>query len=195
MEKTVRRLAGTGLRRSEIRQLRWCDIDYDRGAIRVPAKSAKSKRDQSVALPESLAQELRASRPADSAATEPVVPQGAFPNSATFQADVKAAGIERADAEGRVVDMHALRTTYITWLAVTGAHPKAAQALARHASIETTMGRYTDLSLIDMGGTVNRLPLPKAKRRRGRPVAVPTWNRRGDEARRRKADHSCRPSP
>ena len=82
----------------------------------------------------------------------------------------------------------ALRTTYITWLAVTGAHPKTAQALARHASIETTMERYTDLSLIDMGGTVDRLPLPKAKRRRGRPVALPMWDRRGDEARRRRVE-------
>jgi len=179
---------GTGMRRTEIRHLRWCDIDYDRGIIRVPAKSAKSRRDQTVALPERLAQELRTSMPVDAAGTDTVVPKGAFPNSMTFQADVKAAGIARKDAEGRVVDFHGLRHTFVTWLAVTGAHPKTAQTLARHASIETTMERYTDLTLIDMGDTVDRLPLPEAKRRRGRPVAVPTWNRRGDEARRRRVE-------
>jgi hypothetical protein len=43
---------------------------------------------------------------------------------------------------------------------MTGAHPRMAQALARHASIETTMGTYTDLRLFDMKGTVERLPVP-----------------------------------
>ena len=43
---------------------------------------------------------------------------------------------------------------------MTGAHPRTAQALARHASIETTLGTYTDLRLFDMKGTVGKLPLP-----------------------------------
>jgi len=168
---------GTGLRRSEIRRLRWCDIDYERGLIRVPAKSAKSRRDQTVALPERLAKELRSATPVSVAETDTVVPKGAFPNSVTFRRDVEAAGIEREDVEGRVIDLHALRTTFVTWLAMTGAHPKTAQTLARHASIETTMERYTDLALIDMKGTVDGLPLPK--RRPGRPIVRPTtWERR-----------------
>ena len=50
---------------------------------------------------------------------------------------------------------------------MTGAHPRMAQALARHASIETTMGTYTDLRLFNMKGTVERLPLPNGAPLRG----------------------------
>ena len=74
--------------------------------------------------------------------------------------DLRAAGIEKVDAEGRVVDFHALRTTFIFWLGMTGVHPRMAQALARHASIETTLGTYTDLRLFDSKGAVANLPLP-----------------------------------
>lgn len=180
---------GTGLRRSEIRRLRWCDIDDENGLIRVPAKSAKSRRDQTVALPEQLMRDVCDARPLDAADTDTVVPRGAFPNSATFLRDLEAGGIAREDPQGRVIDFHALRTTYVSWLALTGAHPKTAQTLARHASVETTMQRYTDLSLIDMKGTVERLPLPAFQRgrRAGGPVAVTAWDRRGNGTRRRKA--------
>ena len=87
-----------------------------------------------------------------------------FPNSVTFDAGLRAAGIEKVDAEGRVVDFHALRTTFISWLGMTGVHPRMAQALARHASIETTLGTYTDLRLFDSKGAVANLPLPETAR-------------------------------
>jgi len=54
------------------------------------------------------------------------------------------------------VDFHALRTTFVSWLGATGAHPRTAQALARHANIETTMARYTDLRLFDLKAAVER---------------------------------------
>jgi integrase len=86
--------------------------------------------------------------------------------------------VPREDAEGRVIDFHALRTTYVSWLAMTGAHPRLAQDLARHASIETTMARYTDLSMVDAKGAVDRLPLPGAQpKRRGRPATQPRARR------------------
>ena len=112
-----------------------------------------------------------------------MIPAGAFPNALTFHRDLEAAGIPRMDAEGRVVDVHALRTTFISWLAMTGAHPRVAQALARHASIETTMERYTDLALLDTAGTVERLPAPGSagRARKGGAAALRTWDRRGEE--------------
>ena len=39
-----------------------------------------------------------------------------------------------------------------------------AQALARHASIETTLGTYTDLRLLDATRTVANLPRPGTER-------------------------------
>jgi integrase len=113
------------------------------------------------------------------------VPEGTFPTTRTFHADLQAAGIAREGEDGRVVDFHALRTTYISWLAAGGVHPRVAQQLARHASIETTMARYTDLSLLDLGGAVEALPLPEAPRgKRRRPISTPrVWDRRGGRKR------------
>ena len=85
-------------------------------------------------------------------------PRKQFPQIRTFLADIKAAGIERKDGDGRVIDFHSLRTTFVTWLVVSGAHPKTAQILARHASIETTMQIHTDLKLLDFKGAVAALP-------------------------------------
>jgi integrase len=152
---------GTGLRRGELRRLRWCDVDLERGRVTIPAASAKSRRAQAVDLHPRLVEALRATRPLVARPTATVLPPRSMPNSVTFDADLEAAGIPKLDAEGRVVDFHALRTTFISWLGMTGAHPRMAQALARHASIETTMGTYTDLRLFDMKGTVERLPLPR----------------------------------
>ncbi len=178
---------GTGLRRGELHRLRWADVDLTRQRVTVPAASAKSRRDQSVPLHPGLAATLGSQRPAGAAPTDRVVPPGAFPTIRTFWADLQAAGIPREDEGGRVVDFHALRTTFVSWLAMGGTHPRVAQALARHASIETTMARYTDLALVDVKGAVAALPLPKAtvpKRRPGRPVEpLRTWDRQGRRAR------------
>ena len=62
------------------------------------------------------------------------------------------------DRAGRVVDFHALRHTFITRLARGGVHPATAQRLARHSSIELTMGFYTHLRLADTRGALERLP-------------------------------------
>jgi integrase len=174
---------GTGLRKGEIRRLRWCDLDLARGRLTVPASSAKSRRAQTVPLSTALVATLAAARPAGAPPTDPVIPAGAFPNTTTFHRDLEAARIQRKDAEGRVLDVHALRTTFISWLAMTGAHPRVAQALARHASIETTMERYTDLALLDTAGTVERLPVPggAGRARKGGAAALRTWDRRGEE--------------
>jgi integrase len=175
---------GTGLRRGEILRLRWQDVDLEARRVTVSAASAKSRKAQSLPLHVALAATLLASRPAGVSPSEPIVPSGAFPTIRTFWADLAAAGIAREDAEGRVIDFHALRTTFVSWLAMNGVHPRVAQALARHASVETTMSRYTDLALVDLKGTVDGLPLPEApSQRRGRPIKpLRTWDRRGEQA-------------
>jgi len=156
---------GTGLRRGEIARLRWCDVDLERARVSVTAASAKSRREQSVDLHPNLVEELKAIRPRGAPTTDLVFAKSVFPSIRTFWADLARARIPRVDAEGRVVDFHALRHTFVTWLAASGAHPRTAQALARHASIETTMERYTDVRLLDLRGTVAKLPMPTLDRR------------------------------
>ena len=155
--------AGTGLRRGELSTLRWCDADLDRGEVTVIAKHAKSRREQRIPLRSDLAAELSAQKERvravgeSVAATARVFPGRLFPTHRTLAADLKAAGIAQEDAEGRRVDLHALRTTFISSLSAAGVHPRTAQALARHSRLELTMKAYTDLHLLDLRGAVESL--------------------------------------
>ena len=80
------------------------------------------------------------------------------PGIRVFDADCQAAGIAKNDVRGRVVDIHTLRTTFGTHLAVAGVHPRVAQAAMRHSRIELTTNFYTDPALLDVNGAVNALP-------------------------------------
>ena len=62
------------------------------------------------------------------------------------------------DDEGRVIDLHALRTTLGTQLARVGVTPQVAQRIMRHADYRTTLKHYTVLGLIDTAAAMDRLP-------------------------------------
>lgn len=165
--------AGTGLRRGELRRLRWGDLDLDRRMVFVPAASAKSKRDQSVPLRSDLVAELAAYRPEGAAPGDGVFPGRLFPTLRTFKRDCVAAGFgsatraegasrgceryDLADEAGRALDFHCLRVTFVSHLVAAGVHPRVAQALARHAKVETTMAVYADLTALDLRGAVERV--------------------------------------
>ena len=53
------------------------------------------------------------------------------------------AEIPYQDESGRYADFHALRHTFTTNLAKARVHPKTAQVLARHSTINITMELYT----------------------------------------------------
>ena len=56
------------------------------------------------------------------------------------------------------LDFHSLRVTFVTSLARSGVHPKVAQMLARHSTIEITMGTYTKLDDDELRAGVEALP-------------------------------------
>jgi len=60
--------------------------------------------------------------------------------------------------EDEILDFHALRHTCGAWLAMTGAHPKAVQAVMRHSVITLTMDTYGHLFPGQEAETVARLP-------------------------------------
>ena len=68
------------------------------------------------------------------------------------------------DRDGRVIDFHALRHTYISRIVSGGARAKVAQHLARHSTVTLTLGRYAHAALHDVAAAVNDLPsiLPAA---------------------------------
>ena len=153
-------LGATGLRVGELRALTWGDIDFGRALVVVPAKVAKARKEQSIDLHPVVVAALKSVRPATAAAHDAMFPPGSFPNVETFYRDLKAAGIAQLDENKRRVDRHALRHSFTTWLAQSGAHPRVAQALARHSDIRLTMGVYTDPTLLSTKAAVAKLELP-----------------------------------
>ena len=72
--------------------------------------------------------------------------------------DFEAAGIDPIDEQGRVADLHSLRSTLGTWLARAGVVPQVARRMMRHADYSTTLKHYTTLYLDDTRRAVDQLP-------------------------------------
>lgn len=80
----------------------------------------------------------------------PQLPGRLFPTHGTVNANLVAAKLDGEDDQGRILDFHSLRVTFITRLSAAGVHPRTAQALARHSKLELTMRTYTDVRLLDL---------------------------------------------
>lgn len=79
-----------------------------------------------------------------------------------MKVDLAEAGIEYETDEG-FADFHSLRTLYITGLFRAGVHPRIAQQLARHSTIELTMQTYTRVASEEVLQAVARLAVPLGK--------------------------------
>lgn len=152
----------TGLRRREIRTLEWGDLRLGEDpTFTVRAAAAKSRKATTLPLDERVAAQLAALKPDGALPKARVFPY--VPNTTTFYADLQRAGIGKGPDDSRV-DFHSLRHTFITGLAQKGVHPKVAQTLARHSTMELTMRFYTDLRLLDLRGALREAPAKEAKK-------------------------------
>ncbi|GMU81499.1 MAG: hypothetical protein AMXMBFR47_13700 [Planctomycetota bacterium] len=148
----------TGLRCGELKSLRWGDVDLDSltPCIRLRAEATKAGRADSVPLRRSLAESLRAARPAGWKAADLVF--NPTPKRETFLRDCRRAGIDTAPQGGMTLDRHSLRKTFITWLSVAGVAPRVAMKLARHTDLRLTMRTYTDDRQLGDAAEVEKLP-------------------------------------
>jgi integrase len=79
-----------------------------------------------------------------------------------IQADLEAAGVPYVK-EGRTLNFHALRVSFVSSLALSGVPLAVAQKLARHSDPRLTANVYTHLGLADLSRAVESLPpLPDA---------------------------------
>jgi integrase len=62
------------------------------------------------------------------------------------------------DASGHVVDFHALRHTFVSWLVGSGASVSVCQQLARHSTPVLTFNVYSHPTLADHRAAIERLP-------------------------------------
>jgi len=62
------------------------------------------------------------------------------------------------DSAGRVIDFHSLRHTTGTLLAAVGTHPRIAQSLMRHSTVDLTMSLYTHPYAEQQSDAISKLP-------------------------------------
>jgi integrase len=151
-----RMILSTGLRRDELKQLRWGDVKVNAPMphIQLRAETTKAKRADALPLRADLVELLKAHR-ADAADDAPVV--RTLPSMDSHKRYLEWAGIAYVDDRNRRVDFHALRHTYGSMLAKAGIAPRVAMSLMRHTDLRLTMNVYTDPRIFDMAGAVEKL--------------------------------------
>ena len=151
----------TGLRRSELSNLVVDDLDLgdvERATVRVRAAYAKNRREATLPLRPETARALGA----HVATKTPLARVFRLPKKwdsvKWLHADMADAGVVAVDAAGRVVDFHALRTTFGTSLARSGVALQVAQRLMRHSTPVLTSNVYTVLGRDDERRAIAALP-------------------------------------
>ena len=141
-------LAGmTGLRRKELLNICWADINLSAGNafVRVPAKLAKNSKEAEQPVPPAtvaILQALKAqARPNDGDRVFACLSQHV--NTAELlREDLSIAGIEAIDKDGNAICFHSLRNSYISFLANSQTPAKVVQKLARHSDPRLTFNTY-----------------------------------------------------
>lgn len=152
----------TGLRASECASLtpRHFDLNSDPPTVRIDAADEKSRRGDVLPIPSDLVAMLRPWL-ATIGPDEPLWPGDWAKKrrgSKMMMADLARAGIDYRDDDGQQADFHALRHTFLSRLGRSGASAKAMQRLARHTTVQLTLGRYTHANLFDLKSAVDLLP-------------------------------------
>jgi len=172
-----------GLRKGDMQRLTWGDVNFSEGTLTL--RHGKAKRIDVVPMHPQLAEALQRHRKAKPAMPTVRVWTDTVGN-VTRVKDFLRAGIAKRvpvldnegrpvmvgegenarpktristeDDQGRVVDLHALRTTLGTQLARAGVAPQVAQKIMRHSDYTTTLRHYTVLGLHDTSAAVAKLP-------------------------------------
>ena len=171
----------TGLRASELASLNResFDLAADPPTVTVLAAYSKHRRDDTLPLRESTAVDLKPV--VDKLLSgERIFHLQACPRYAEMlHADLEAARaawledakapeererreesdyLKAEDSAGRVIDFHSLRHTCGTLLASANVHPRVAQSLMRHSTVDLTMSLYTHPYAEQQVDAVERLP-------------------------------------
>jgi integrase len=140
-------LAGTtGLRRKELLNLAWDDINLLADSyVRVKASAAKNDKEAKQPIPPFVVRLLTVFK----AATRPKLSDRVFVSFSKWintaeliRADLAAANIDPIDKDSNEICFHSLRNSYISFLANSDTPPKVVQKLARHSDPRLTFNTY-----------------------------------------------------
>ena len=135
-----------------MRLLEWRDLDLNAGLMHLRAETTKARRAASLPLPPFLRETLRAWKPR---APNPAV-LCSVPDPRTLRGDLMRAGIPPITSQGKI-DIHALRVSFATLLARSGAPIASAQRLLRHSSPVLTLRVYQRMTPDDLASAARLL--------------------------------------
>jgi integrase len=159
----------TGARWSELTRIDWGDVDGEKRTLLLRAENTKAKRRRIVPLGTSLLAILNSLRETHGVVLARVIHPGdpvfltpeavrwcRQTNNAMriFNRLLLSAGIPRIDAEGRKLDIHALRHTFGSRLARSGAGLVHVQRLLGHSDPKLTAQVYTHLDVEDLRSAI-----------------------------------------
>lgn len=133
---------GTGFRANEIRCVTVGDVDLESRTVTLSGEHTKNRKPVVQPISHELAKklgELVEGRPAHELLFR--IPEK---TAKMLRFDLENAGIPY-EVDGKVVDFHSLRGTYISLLVESGVNIKVVQKLARHSTITLTMDTYAQV--------------------------------------------------
>lgn len=161
-----------GTRYGETIMARWADVDLDQGVLYLRAEHTKAGSAREIPLLDRLVADLRAAREMHALVLgRPVrpddrlflTPEGkAWPKSSRNIARIytrllRAAGIDRVDAQGRKVDIHALRHSAATRFGRAGMPMAHMQYVLGHRDPRLTTRTYGHLDAEDVRASIARI--------------------------------------
>ena len=154
-----RLLVGTGLRSMELGNAKPFQFDFEKCRFTVKAEATKNRKDDVLPVRADLCKRLKAwIEKRNIQPHERIFFYTKKSIHSAFKIDCRVAGIELKSADGRSIDVHALRRTFGTMLARAGVPLTTTQRLMRHSTPELTAKLYIDVEPVDMQQAVDKLP-------------------------------------
>jgi integrase len=151
----------TGLRRNELKQVEWGDVQQAAEGIFIVVRACTTKnhKSQRQYMPGWFFAELMKSKPQHAPGNMRVFGPGTIPSMWKFKQILKRAGVPYKDDQGRQADFHALRRSFNTHLAQAAVDPQTRKEMMRHSDLRLTIDVYTDKGMLPMAAAVEKLPM------------------------------------
>lgn len=148
----------TGLRRNELKQLRWRDLflDHAEPYLKARASTTKNGKEAFIPLVTEAVEALKAHMGDNTSPNDLVFPK-LVPEMELYRKHLELAGIPYRDEAGRVADFHALRVVTSTTMAKNDVPLPLAMLHMRHSDPRLTAKVYTDAGKLPHGETIRKV--------------------------------------